>query len=516
MFKITIITFIFFNIFLSQSFPQEVISNTVICLYELSIPPASNLDFMKSAIKDLIINRLTYTLPEIRIHFDNDIIKEYLKEPEKILNADKVQLLQIRRETGFDGLIFGDIDQQQNDLIINLYFLDLSSGFIYSTGKLQGSFGSTLIKQIEEKIDLFSNSLKSYYNCVLDITSEPADAEVWINSVKAGNTPLTDFNVRYGQASLEIKKQNYIPYKTNVELRPGQRFMIHALLNKYSLSATSNPDNAYVLVNGQVMGTTPIKDIPIDQPDFTIEFAKNGFAGYKESISLTPGQQAYVHASLYDLLNYNIKNRNSIWEISAHNFCLNQTLNIQDLSKINVSAFPVSNFKYYAKFNRFSTGFGLGVGYINAANYFETFLGPKEGYEEFTVEIIRGSVFAQYNIIERLNKLEVYLATFTGFSSTTSNISYPTYYYYETYVPSDYTEIKKLNPLLGGEFGINTYISRVVKISVSAGSYYAGDLEYAVKKASYWGTAKYERERITLRPFYIGLSVTLSIWPSLL
>lgn len=515
MIKLAIIVLVFLNIFLNQAVPQESVPDTVICLYKLNVPPGANLNHIKEAIKDLIINRLTYTLPEVRIYFDNDIIKEYLKDPEKILNADKVQLLQIRRETGFDGLIFGYIDQQQNDLIIELYFMDFSLGRSYATGKLQGSFGSSLIKQIEEKIDLFSSSLKSYYNCTIDITSEPS-SEVWINGVKIGNTPLTDFNVRYGQTLLEIKKQGYIPYKTNVELKPGQKLMIHALLSKYSITATSDPDNAYVSINNQIIGTTPIEDMAIDQPQFTIEITKNGFAPYKKSISLTSGQQAYIHANLYDLLNYNIKNKSSVWEIDAHNFYLNQTLNIQSLSKINVDAFPISNFQYSAKFNRFSAGFGFGVGYINAASYFETFLGPKEGYEEFTVEILRGSVFAQYNIIEKLNKLEVYLAAFTGFSSTTSNLSYPTYYYYETYIPSDYTEIKKLNPLLGGECGINTYISRVVKISISAGSYYAGELEYAVKKASYWGAAKHERKKIILRPFYVGISVALSISPSLL
>lgn len=515
MFKIVIVILLFINMIMSQAFPQENTTNTVVCMYKLSIPPGAELNHIREAIKDLIISRLTYNLPEIKIYFDNNIIKEYLREPEKILEADKVQLLQIRRETGFDGLIFGDVEQPQNDLIISIHFVDFSSGHLYSTGKLQGSFGSTLIKQIEEKIDLFSSSLKSYYNCIVDVTSEPTEAEVLINGIKVGNTPLRDLDVRYGQATIEIKKQDYIPYRENIELKPGQKLIIHTLLNKYSLTATSDPDNVNVLMNGQVIGVTPIKDMVIDQPQFTIEFTKNGFTPYKELISLSPGQQAYIHAGLYDLLSYRVKNKKSVWEIDAHNFCLNQTLNIQSLDKINVNAFPVSNFKYYAKFNRFTAGFGLGVGYINASNYFETFLGPKEGYEEFTVETFRGSVFAQYNIIEKPNKLELYLGTFSGFSSTTASLSYPTYYYYEPYVTSDYNELKKLSPLLGGEIGINTYISRIVKVSISAGSYYAGEVEYPVKRASYWGVATYEHEKISIRPFYIGLSITLSIMPSL-
>ena len=82
--------------------------------------------------------------------------------------------------------------------------------------------------------------------------------------------------------------------------------------------------------------------------------------------------------------------------------------------------------------------------------------------------------------------------------------------------PSELDGLQRTNPLIGGEIGINFYLARMLKLSVLAGSYYAGEMEYARKESSYWGEPEYRRETIGLHPFYLGLALTLSIWPDLM
>ena len=63
--------------------------------------------------------------------------------------ADKVQLLQISRETGFDGLIFGKLEEKAGILSLILHLVDFSSGRIYFTGEFQDGFGSALLEKLD-------------------------------------------------------------------------------------------------------------------------------------------------------------------------------------------------------------------------------------------------------------------------------------------------------------------------------------------------------------------------------
>ena len=102
---------------------------------------------------------------------------------------DKVQLLQIRRQTGFDGLVAGSLEQAEadQDIFIKLYLVDFSSGRIYFNDQFEGKFGSSLLEDVEEQVRAFASTLIHYYDSTITITSEPANADVNIN----GNNPCT-------------------------------------------------------------------------------------------------------------------------------------------------------------------------------------------------------------------------------------------------------------------------------------------------------------------------------------
>jgi hypothetical protein len=157
---------------------------------------------------------------------------------------------------------------------------------------------------------------------------------------------------------------------------------------------------------------------------------------------------------------------------------------------------------------------GAGSGTINAIQHFDTFLGTGEGHIDSTIDTYNGTVLGQCNILDKPGLLEFYLGAYTGFSVSTSTIV-PIYYYYP-YYESTTNEIQKVNPIIGGEAGFNIYLMKMIKISMLMGSYYAGEMEYSAKKYTYWGEAKYEREKLKLHPFYIGFAVTISLWPALM
>lgn len=481
--------------------------SAAICLLDLSTPPDADLAYVIKAVNATIINRLSQ-FPNVVIYSGESAPARYFKEPDKILAADKVQLLQIRRETGFDGLIFGELEEKEDVLLLTLHLVDFSSGRIYFTGQFRDSFGSALLEELERKIEFYADTLISYYNCILTITSEPSGAEVWVNGENTRmETPIDKLDVKDGRTQVQIRMQGYIPFETEIELQSGQKGAIHSQLYRYSLTATSQPPGANVYLDDQLVGVTPVRDLTIEQQDFTVKLTKKGFAPYSESISLSPGERAYFHAELYDLLIDHIRRKESPWEIDSHNFSFVQTLDIQDMQRIGVDAFPTSNFRYHAKFGKLSAGVSVSASTLDASQHFDTFLNPGEGYEPFTIEVLKGTAFSHYNIVDKIDWLEIYLGAFAGFSSATSD---------QPNAPLDLSELQRVSPVVGGEIGASFYLTRMLKLSASAGGYYAGKLEYAAKEASYWGEAEYRRKTVRLYPFYVGLALTLSLWPALM
>ena len=98
----------------SWSQEQEV-KDIAICLLDLDTPPDKDLGYVVKAVNTAIANGLSQ-FPEITIYTSSSAPAKYFKEPSVMLKADKVRLLQIRRETGFDGLIFGNVKEAEGIL----------------------------------------------------------------------------------------------------------------------------------------------------------------------------------------------------------------------------------------------------------------------------------------------------------------------------------------------------------------------------------------------------------------
>ncbi|MDQ1329130.1 MAG: hypothetical protein QG641_2419 [Candidatus Poribacteria bacterium] len=475
-------------------------SKIAISLSDLATPPASDISHIVKAFRETIINSLSQ-FPNVIIHPTETVLEEYTKNPEILLTADKVKLLRIKRETGLDGLIFGSLEEKENKLMLTIHLVDFSSGRIFFSDTFEDSFGSSLLTKVEDKITAYVNSLMIYYNRTLTVISDPDGAEVWINGQEAGVTPVNNFIVKDRQVQIQIKKQGYVPYETSIELDTGQKVLVNAQLYKYSLTVKSQPLQANVLVNGQVVGITPIDDLVLEKPEFTVDVIMKGYKPFSQSLSLDPGQKAYIYAELYDVLADRILKRDSLWRIDYHEVGFLQNLGFQNMKEIDVESFSISNFQYCAKFGRFSAGFGTGFGILKASQNFDTFIGAGEGYEAFDIDIVKGKLFARYNIFEIANMLGLYLGASTGFMSVNSK-NYD--------AQTDLVKLRKVNPLIGGEFGVDFYVLSPFKLTIMGGYDYGGEIEYAKKKATYWGESEYKREILKLQPFYVGVSIMLS------
>ncbi len=77
---------------------------------------------------------------------------------------------------------------------------------------------------------------------ILDVQSDPTDAEVYLNGEKIDNTPTTERFVERGTYSVEVKMDGYYTWQKNLFIESGQVTYAGALGDRIKLLAKSEPN----------------------------------------------------------------------------------------------------------------------------------------------------------------------------------------------------------------------------------------------------------------------------------
>jgi hypothetical protein len=81
-----------------------------------------------------------------------------------------------------------------------------------------------------------------------DIVSTPSGAEVFINSVYMGLTPLSFQNVTPGTYTIMLQLQGYTPFTTTGQVLPGQSIQVIAALSPAATPATPTPSSPLLVL----------------------------------------------------------------------------------------------------------------------------------------------------------------------------------------------------------------------------------------------------------------------------
>jgi hypothetical protein len=178
------------------------------------------------------------------------------------------------------------IKHPQLGLIRNyVYPLPIEAGRTYEMELVAGTI-ETIVKPIEIATQW------------LVITSDPSDADVYINDQPAGKTTYQN-ELPVGRYTWRVSRELYLSEAGVVELKEGnQKETINLKLkpNYGSISVTTNPEvNARVLVNGmEVNKTTPCLIERIPTGDVTLSANVDFYRVESQSFTLNPGQNLQV------------------------------------------------------------------------------------------------------------------------------------------------------------------------------------------------------------------------------
>ena len=133
----------------------------------------------------------------------------------------------------------------------------------------------------------------------LYITSNPSEADVYINGSYRGKTPLY-LVIPVGKYSVEVTKEGYANYTTEVEVKAWITTSIKVNLEpQYAyLWIESHPEGAKVYIDGKPVGQTPLKDYKLLSGRHVLKLTLDGYIPYEKEILLKPNETMNITIDL--------------------------------------------------------------------------------------------------------------------------------------------------------------------------------------------------------------------------
>jgi hypothetical protein len=127
---------------------------------------------------------------------------------------------------------------------------------------------------------------------MLDITTDPPGAQVWLNGKAAGQTPYTNNRLVPGKYSVTLQLDGHDPHETTVDLEKAKTREIRAqLVSKYGkLEVESRPTGAHVFLNGQHAGQTPYSNYELEPGAYGLQLKLETYTDIVETVQLSKGQ----------------------------------------------------------------------------------------------------------------------------------------------------------------------------------------------------------------------------------
>ena len=143
---------------------------------------------------------------------------------------------------------------------------------------------------------------------ILNITSKPKRAKVFIDGKYWGKTPLHSIRLPAGPHVIRLKKRGFRSFMETKHIRQGEKHGLECRLVPWEppvhrapadgiLDFVSRPLNAKVFINGKYSGKTPLT-LKVRPDKYSIEFRHKGFRPYYQETKVGPGERVPIRADL--------------------------------------------------------------------------------------------------------------------------------------------------------------------------------------------------------------------------
>ena len=150
--------------------------------------------------------------------------------------------------------------------------------------------------------DVVDVSLEPLQGLVL-ITSEPPQADVQVDGVFKGKTPLLINDFPLGEHNVQVAAEGHNAKQISVTAtdRRPQRHQVELDSDSGRVSFSSTPGGATVFIDGRNSGVTPVTVSRIAQGAHEVEYKLEGYQDYRDSLTISSGMVDRMSAVLTPL-----------------------------------------------------------------------------------------------------------------------------------------------------------------------------------------------------------------------
>ncbi|MGN0855291.1 MAG: PEGA domain-containing protein [Kiritimatiellia bacterium] len=139
---------------------------------------------------------------------------------------------------------------------------------------------------------------------ILEISSEPAGAEVSVNGIARGRTPVIVRDIPKGRATVQLTRRGYAEVVRELSLNAGDRQTLFLKLegNPGTLRLTSVPENARFYLNGVTQGKGPVTLGNLAPGAYTVRAELDGYGTVERTVNIGIGQTVDEEFRLENIL----------------------------------------------------------------------------------------------------------------------------------------------------------------------------------------------------------------------
>ena len=134
----------------------------------------------------------------------------------------------------------------------------------------------------------------------VSIASAPEGADIYINDIRKGKTPLVLHDLTAGEYEISIRKDGFETHTEPLVVNGSATTEVTAILtqNYGALQIESDPPGAEVYIDGRKSGVTPVTLARIENGDHTVKVVRSGYDTWTNQVSIAAGRQSTIQARL--------------------------------------------------------------------------------------------------------------------------------------------------------------------------------------------------------------------------
>jgi len=138
----------------------------------------------------------------------------------------------------------------------------------------------------------------------LTITTNPAGAMIYLDSINIGTSPIENFSLNPGNIQLRIEKIGFLTLDTLINIEKDVANSLSLVLNKKTIGETggikitSNPSAASVWINKEFVGSSPYENSELEVGNYRILIRKKGFADYDATVKVSANKTTSINRNL--------------------------------------------------------------------------------------------------------------------------------------------------------------------------------------------------------------------------